>query len=718
MNVFNNLKIGTKLFLSFAIVTVAIVVVAVVGYVSMKSINDGMTTLYFDRTLPIQWLGKAQEYLFKLRGDVYKYALFPGEGASLEQAIQEDIAVVEDQFDLYRDTYLVDEEGEGLIAFDQSWAVYIQLVDATVDSIRAGDIQGALVQIDCQEMSDARKAVDEDMADLIAINQRIAKEINIQGDETFQSSTLVLIIVAVAGALIAVFLGFLITRSISAPLATMVEVTQNISRGDLNRDMSEKKRKTITARNDEIGETGKSLANAEAYLVEMAELADQIASGDISIEVTPKSANDELGNAFSRMVVKLRESINQVAENAMSLGTASAQLANAADQSGRASGQISNTIQQVAKGITDQTDSVTRTTGSVEKMTRAIDNVARGAQEQASVVGQASEVTAEIKMAIDQVSASAKTQAKNATEAVETTQSSARTVEETISGMGRIKAKVDLSSAKVEEMGQRSEQIGVIVETIDDIAAQTNLLALNAAIEAARAGEHGKGFSVVADEVRKLAEKSAAATKEIAGLVSGIQQTVVEAVKAMSESAGEVENGVSLANQSGQALESLLQTSESSRRSGEEIMTAAEKMDAMAQKLVEAMDSVSAVVEENTAATEEMSVGSNEVTEAIENIASVSEENSAAVEEVSASAEEMNAQVEEVTASAQSLNEMARLLQDVVSQFKLQKAQRTEQSKARQSGPTNPETDEILPAKTGGNGRTDRREAERAVHEA
>jgi methyl-accepting chemotaxis protein len=220
-------------------------------------------------------------------------------------------------------------------------------------------------------------------------------------------------------------------------------------------------------------------------------------------------------------------------------------------------------------------------------------------------------------------------------------------------------------------MGTRSEQIGAIVGTIEDIASQTNLLALNAAIEAARAGEHGKGFAVVADEVRKLAERSSAATKEIGELIKGIQQTVADAVAAMNEGSVEVERGVGQANQAGQALTEILSAVREVNRQVAEIANAADRMSGLSSELVEATDTVSAVVEENTAATEEMAAGSSEVTQAVETIASVSEENSAAVQEVSASAEEMSAQVEEVTASANSLAIMAQNLQTLVALFML-----------------------------------------------
>jgi len=451
---------------------------------------------------------------------------------------------------------------------------------------------------------------------------------------------------------------------IARPIRRITSVAQGIAEGNLNQQVD------VTSE-DEIGKLADAFRRMTAYLQEMARAAGHIADGDLTVGVTPKGDTDLLGNAFAQMVANLRDMVGQVADNANAVGQAAGQLNAAADQSAQATNQVAATIQQVAQGTAQQTESVTNATTTVDQVARAIEGVARGAQEQAEAVGRSVQITAAISSAVQQVAAGAQSGAQGAAQATQAARDGAETVARTVKGMASIKTSTDIVAQKVQEMGRRSAQIGDIVETIDDIASQTNLLALNAAIEAARAGEHGKGFAVVADEVRKLAENSAAATKEISGLIKTIQQSIGEAVQAMDAGAGRVESGIVQANEAGQALDSILTAAEAVDQQVGEIASAAQQMDASANELVNAIDSVSAVVEENTAATEEMSAGADQVSQVIESIASISEENSAASEEVNATVEEVSAQVEEVTASAQSLSAMADELQMLVAQFKL-----------------------------------------------
>ena len=481
------------------------------------------------------------------------------------------------------------------------------------------------------------------------------------------------IMITVVAALIAIFLGALlgifISRSITAPLGIAVSVANSLSVGDMVRGMSDKDKDKVRLRKDEIGDLGKAFDKLINYLQEMGNAANKVAVNDLTIVVKPHSEKDELGNSLVKMIGGLRKTVGQLAESSASLTNSSAQLASISNQAGQATNQIATTIQQVASGTTQQSVAVNKTASSVEEMTRAITGVAQGAQEQANAAAKASSITGQISTAIQQVAGNAQEVVRESDNADRAAQEGSVTVRDTLNGMERIKQKVGLSAQKVEEMGSRSDQIGDIINIIEDIASQTNLLALNAAIEAARAGEAGKGFAVVADEVRKLAERSSSSTKEIGSLIKGIQKTVAEAVAAMADGAKEIEAGVVMAGKAGEALASIQQAAQAVNEQAGEAAAAAEQMAASANELVTAVDSVSAVVEENTAATEQMAASSSEVTQAIESIASVSEENSAAVEEVSASAEEMSAQVQEVTASAAELAKLARGLQDVVNQF-------------------------------------------------
>jgi methyl-accepting chemotaxis protein len=238
-------------------------------------------------------------------------------------------------------------------------------------------------------------------------------------------------------------------------------------------------------------------------------------------------------------------------------------------------------------------------------------------------------------------------------------------------GMALIKQSAEAVGVIVDKLGDSSQKIGAIVETIDDIAEQTNLLALNAAIEAARAGEHGKGFAVVADEVRKLAERSSKATGEIADLIGSMQQMITAAVSGMQDSAKQVAEGTQLSVEAGNALKNIQGAVEGIVSQIDNMAAAAQQMSASSNEVVKAIENVSAVTEETTAAAEEMSASSSEVSRQIEQVAAVSEENAAAAQEVSATTQEQTAAAEEMTAATEDLSGMAEDLQELVSAFKL-----------------------------------------------
>lgn len=456
-----------------------------------------------------------------------------------------------------------------------------------------------------------------------------------------------------------------LARFITKPLLEIVDVADKISHeGDLSQ-------RSITRYQDEVGLMSESFNQLINSLHEMAEIAEEISNGDLTMEVMPKSDRDDLGNAFKKMITSLRITVASVASNAAELNQSAAELSEASLQARAATDQITSSMQQMAASSQNQANSVTATSNSVQQMANAIEDVARGSQEQSQSVAKATEITDQINAAIRQVAQNANAVATDSASAADTAKNGSQIVEGTLSGMQTIKSKVDAASEKIEEMGKRSQEIGAIIETIEDIASQTNLLALNAAIEAARAGEHGKGFAVVADEVRKLAERSSLATKEIGILISGIQATVKDAVHAMEDSSREVEEGVSNANLAGKALMDILGATTAVNKQAALASEATMRIEQASQQLVMAVDAVSEIVEQNTAATEEMAANSSEVSLAIDQIASVSAENNTEVEQVSASTEEMSAQIAEMTEAAASLSMMAKALDQIVAGFKV-----------------------------------------------
>ncbi len=203
--------------------------------------------------------------------------------------------------------------------------------------------------------------------------------------------------------------------------------------------------------------------------------------------------------------------------------------------------------------------------------------------------------------------------AESSNHASRTAQAGAAIVKNTVEGMNRIANKVRSSASVVEQLGTRSDQIGAIVATIEDIADQTNLLALNAAIEAARAGEQGRGFAVVADEVRALAERTTKATREIGEMIKSIQGETRLAVSAMVEGVNEVERGTSEAAKSGQALEEILSQINEVTGQINQIATAAEEQTATTREISNNIQQISDTVQMSAHSSQEISLASSQL---------------------------------------------------------------------------------------------------------
>ena len=348
------------------------------------------------------------------------------------------------------------------------------------------------------------------------------------------------------------------------------------------------------------------------------EAANRIANGDLSVTQVAVNTQDELGRlarAFETMIGNLRDLVSHIGNSSEQVAASSEQLTASSEQSAQAANQVASSITDVATGAGEQMEAANETTKAVEKMAVNMRQMAVDANQAAAG------------------SAQAASKAKDGDEAV------VRAVNQ----MSQIEETVNSSAQVVSKLGERSKEIGQIVNVISGIAGQTNLLALNAAIEAARAGEQGKGFAVVAEEVRKLAEQSQEAAKKIAGLIGEIQGDTDKAVVAMNDGTREVKNGAEVVNAAGVAF----------------------------REIVELVGRVSKQVEEIAAAMQQMAGDSQQIVGSVRKIDELGKKSAAEAQTVSAATEEQSASMQEIASSSQSLAKLAQDLRVAVEQFRI-----------------------------------------------
>ncbi len=354
-----------------------------------------------------------------------------------------------------------------------------------------------------------------------------------------------------------------------APVKDLMRVAEAMGSGDLT------KKANVTT-GDELGQLGETLNNTidrlqgliqtetdrdkmQHQVMDLLSIVSSAAEGDLTIkaEVTA-DALGSVADAFNLMLTGLTSLVTQAS--------------NVASEIQRSTADILHSSERMRSGAEQQTEQIRHANDAVAAMSQATQRMSENA-------------------------AAATQTSVNATQAAV---KGGAAVLETIKGMQRIRSAVQTTGKKIKGLGERSLEIGAIIEVINEIATQTNLLALNAAIEAARAGEQGKGFAVVADEVRKLAERAARATKDITGLIKGIQVETGEAVTVMEEGTREVEDGTKLADQAGAALREIEQIVKQTAGLMSDITRAAGDQVQASESVAAAMSTVSQLAQETT----------------------------------------------------------------------------------------------------------------------
>jgi len=332
----------------------------------------------------------------------------------------------------------------------------------------------------------------------------------------------------------------------------------------------------------------------ESSLKTMIDFSNAVAEGDLSTHLE-EGAQDVIGRlatAQNSMVESLRMIIEKLGEASTLVSTTAEELSSSSQGVMASAEEVSSTVEQISKGAESQAS-------AVEETSLVINEIARMA---ASVANQA-RISSETSRAANEIAHAGSLSAEDAA-----------------TKMGDMKESIDSVTSIMQGLGDRSMQIGLIVDVITNIADQTNMLALNAAIEASRAGEHGRGFAVVAEEVRGLSEGSRKAADQIAKMIRDTENETEKALRAMDTSKTIVGGSIEVIQSTLDALQNVAQIVEDIAGGSESVYKATETQRVGSEKVVKAVHDIAAIAEEAAAGTEEALAAANEQTASMEDI--------------------------------------------------------------------------------------------------
>jgi len=619
------MTIGKKLYVSFGIILTMVVVLFLVNWSAVQREHTAKAAAA--ASLELADTTNAVRFQMMQNRLYLSNYLLSGDTREVER-MNEGLRTLNEKLDRGKDLATSEQVKSSLSKvqqLEQNWAKeFAQPLIEKRKDVDSGNATVAELQIyylQKDASSWVRNSTDSlDVAD--GENRKLVEERR-KFDETAATAT---IIVSLFSTLLALTLGAVIAyrtaKGITGPLRELMNVARAIGNsGDLEHTID-------LTRDDELGELSRTFHKMVIYLKEMAGVSEAIAGGDLTLEVKPRSAHDTLGNAFARMVEGLAGLVRNVRDASSQVAGASNQVAAASDDSAKIGLQASSAIDEV--------------TSTMHEMSVNVQNMVKSTQVQASSVSETSASIDQMVASIQRVADTAKVLLDISNRSREEVHSGIGTMEKATDGLNRINTTINASGEIIGALGQRADDIGKIIEVIDDLAEQTNLLALNAAIEAARAGEHGLGFAVVADEVRKLAEKSAQSTKEISELIQSIQKEARKAVENMDRSTSIVNEGLELGGELNSALRKISNVVTEVYKFAQEIGAATNEQSHGSSQIARATTRLNEITHEINSAVEEQASGAQAVVKAMERMRELVQQSTSSATELAASSEQMS----------------------------------------------------------------------------
>lgn len=600
MNWFLNFTTRTKLLTGFGLMVLLLAVIGVTSYDDIIAIQESQKHLYEEEFANVIAIKEIRNNQNAIRAAIMELDLL-NKRSELETSLLREIKDrdIENEKLMRASVERNKNNPQRLSKIEEFRTIreaYRQTRETqTIPLILAGKTEEAkkiILGIQAERNTKMRTIANE----LVDDSDKAAEAAIIQSEKITTDSVRILLIVGFISIALAFVAVVYLNRIIANPLRQIAGVAGQVSSGDLSVSVPSYQR------TDEVGILVQAFNKMIYSLQSMAEVAQRVSTGELSVTVKPQSEKDTLGNAFALMTENLKGTASVAQRIAAGDLTVTVKPQSEKDVLGNAFRLMVENLQKITGEIREGVN-VVGSSGS--EILAATTQVASGVAETATSVSETTTTVEEVKQTAQVSSQKAKYVLENAQKVSQASQTGRRSVEELIEGMSKIRGHMESIAESITRLSEQGQAIGEIIATVNDLTEQSNLLAVNAAIEAAKAGEQGKGFAVVAQEVRSLAEQSKQATSQIRAILNDIQKATSGAVMATEQGSKAVEVGVKQSTTAGESIRMLSDGVAEAAQAATQIAASSQQQSAGMDQVAAAMESIRQASSQNVASTKQ-----------------------------------------------------------------------------------------------------------------